>query len=242
MPPRPRKAGRRRFNAVRKWKRGRRSVYGAKISSKTHVFKRFAQPIMIGNNNDYPYLIDNGAGQASLASIGGDDFGTEQFGVGIKSMLQSVIDYTDFTHLFDRYKIIGVKYKFMFQNNVSTVNGRSQPNAPLPLITYAFDGDDAGVPASRGVVSQKSYAKQRILNGNNMFSLYVKPRVDKAVYRSGTTSAYSSERAPWLDSTYTDVEHYGLKLWINNWLSDSGQSTMKLTIQPVFYLACKDVQ
>lgn len=184
---------------------------------------------------------DFASNQASGLTQTTDDFGTRQGGIGISFNLQACMDYNDFTQLFDRYKITGIKLKFLFQNNVSALQAVGN-RAPLPLITYAFDADDANSPPTRQAVAVKQYAKEKILNGNRTFSVFYKPRLSKLVYNGIITSAYTSSKPEWLDCNNPSVPHFGVKLWLNNWYSDTDTSSMKLTIQPIYYLAMKDTQ
>lgn len=245
---RMRRVGRRRYSGIRRRvnkfgvrKAGRLTMPSLR-TRRTHFFKRLGQEIILANSTigNQPSWTASGNGSVLAGGNLTDDFGTWQLGATLKFMLQCVTDPADFTSLFDRYKIVGVKLNFLFQSNLSGLSGGN--TSPLPLLTYAFDGDDANVPADKTTVQVKQYAKQRILNGNRSFSIFIRPRLDKLVYAGAVSSAYTSERACWLDAARTDVQHYGLKMWINNWYSDPATSSYKLTIQPTYYLACKDTQ
>lgn len=232
--------------AMARVRRARRAVRYARIGrsmARTHFFKRMAKPIIVSNTGANNISVSDGSSsQVSTFTYATDDFGCQQGGFAVQSLLNAALDSSDFTALFDRYKIVGVKYKFLFQANTASVNTQGVPQAPLPLITYAFDADDNNTPANRTVVATKQYAKERILNGNSTFSVFYKPRITKTVFNGVVSSAYTSEKACWIDCANPSVPHYGMKLWINNWLSDTAQSNMKLTIQPTYYLACKDSQ
>lgn len=176
----------------------------------------------------------------STPTILSDDYGTWQTGIGMNFNLSEVVQTSDFTSLFDRYKILGVKLKFLFQSNQTGIPGGTR--APLPTIVYSYDADDQDSPTTKSIVQVKQYAKERILNGNRTFSVFYKPRVARMVYQDLVNTAYESAKAPWLDCTNSTVPHYGLKLWINNWFSDYNTSSYKLTISPTYYLAMKDTQ
>lgn len=204
-----------------------------------HTFKRYGATMMLGNSgNAVAWTKDNSLNVTTPSS---DDFGTVQLGGAFRFMLSSVLENTDFSNLFDRYKLTGVKLKILFQSNISGVSGVGARSL-LPIMNYSFDGDDATAPPGRNTIQVKTYCKEKILNGNRPFSIYIKPRISKLVYAGLTTSAYSSEKPVWLDMNNMDVEHYGLKFWINNWLADTDASSQKLTIQPIYYFACRDTQ
>jgi hypothetical protein len=177
---------------------------------------------------------------------------TSQFGLSANFQLRDVINPTDFTALFDRYKIAGVKLKFSYQN-MTGADATNWNNASLgptytqvPIMDYSYDADDSEIPTSRPVVQQKGYAKQKLLTAMRPFNVFYKPRVTKSIY--ATNPAFSSEKACYLDCNSSDIEHYGFKAWISGWpfnntIAGSAQLTQGiLTIQPVFYISCKDSQ
>lgn len=219
----------------------KRKAYKKKIASKTHIFKRYGNEMIISNDSSTIPIITQTNDNWKIGTPNGSAYlpNAVNFGVGGFFTINEVTEASDFTNLFDRYKIVGVKLKFLYQQNTSAVNGASS----FPVIAYAFDGDDAAVPGSISDVQRKGYCHEKVLNANSNFSLYIKPRVSKMMY-SQTLSGlggYSSEKPCWLDCQASTVPHYGVKLWIKDWVNDSGVY-QNLTIQPVYYLALKDSQ
>jgi len=246
--PRRRPARRIRRAARRNPGKVSRSVAGM-----GHIFKRMTGVVSITNeSSSLPHIttICNGW---QIGNFAPSIFGTTtQFGLSANFQLRDVIDSTDFTNLFDRYKIIGVKLKFMYQ--MATGYDQVNPQAPfgphsqpLPLIDIAFDGDDSDLPVSQTQVQQKGYCKTHTLRGGSSFKTYWKPRVDKLLYGSSIgTSAYTSERACYIDCNSNQVQHFGLKAWITAWPFDTtlAGSTQpcwgSLTVQPTYYVALRD--
>lgn len=218
----------RRRRAVRRIARPMRNMVNR------HIFRRLANEVALVNSGEFPLWT------ANVNSSGGspDDFGTTQTGCAFKFTLNDLIEANDFITLFDRYKILGVKLNFLYQANMAEQTSK----APLPIIHYSTDYDDATAPASEDKVKNKYNCKTKVLNANRTFSVYIKPRVAQNVYSASLTSAYGNIKAPFIDCTYSQVEHYGLKVWIRNWSAVSGTATSKLTVQPVYYLQCKDSQ
>lgn len=205
-----------------------------------HVFKRRCATIIVGlDSNNIPTLIQDGNGAMSLGNQGvGILSNTAQFGMSYNAQLKHAVEYTDFTQLFDRYKITGVKLRVQYQNNMGDPNSHC-----LPGLSSAWDGDDANVPSSKEDVTRKIGAKTSILNANRSFSIFLRPRVTKSVYQQGLTSAYTSERSCYIDCSNPSVDHYGYKFWIDSWLATPGaQSGQILSIEPTLYLSMKDVQ
>lgn len=217
------------------------------IPSVTHVFKRNCSVVQIKNEGILaPYLqtLCNGW---QIGNFNPSAFGTTlQFGLSANFQLQDVIESTDFTQLFDRYKIVGVKLKFMYQSTTSPDSG--VVSTVNPIIDISFDGDDSDLPASQTTVQVKGFNKTHLLNQNRPFKTYWTPRIDKVVYTSGVSTAYSSERSCWLDCNSPQVQHYGMKAWITSWPFDQTNAGNpqkafgELSIQPTYYIALKDSQ
>lgn len=209
--------------------------------------KRIGQQIRIANDptgsGGNPVATATGNGSLSVGTSSVDTMNTRQVGASMLFKLDSLTDYNDFPALFDRFKITGVKLKFLYQSNLANSDSTTGTNA-LPLLSYTFDADDASVPSNLEDVQRKQYCHQKILNGNYSFSLYIKPRILKEVYAGTVSTGYNSAPAAWLDSNNTasiGLPHYGLKMWLNNW-GPGNTKFHQLTITPTYYLALKDTQ
>lgn len=234
--------------------RGKRAPMYKSVAGSSHLFKRLGLPIEIRNQGTTPPTMSiGGLGfQIGVAAAGSNLF-TSDFGIGGNFRLQDTLNFSEFQNLYDRYKIVGVKLKFMYQyataQDQQNWNTGSPPVVPLPIIDYAYDADDSKIPTSRTEVQQKGYCKTRILTANSPWKTYYTPRVDKSVFASSLTNpAYTSEKACWIDCQNADVEHYGFKAWISSWPFDPAIFPAQqfhsglLTIQPVYYIALKGTQ
>jgi len=234
-----------RRNWVRRIQRRRaiNRLRGKPKMANTHLFKRQAQDIIV-KNIDLGGVYDmNIPGNPTVSTLttSADDFEQRQGGFGLQFQLDQCLQYNELTSLFDRYKIVGVKLKFLFQCNTNFYDGDTHAQPPLPVINYAYDCDDNSAISDKLAVTTKYYCKERLLNGNRTFSVFYKPRIDQAIYQDGLVTAYTSERRKWIDCNNPSVPHYGMKIWINNW-SVTPASAHKLTITPTYYLAMKDSQ
>lgn len=236
-----RKRGGKRRVGIR-YKGGNRKVSGM-YSAPVHI-KRIGQLCRIGNDpagsGGNPVATATGNGSLAVGTSAVDTMNTRQVGAAMTFALQCATDYGDFVNLFDRYKLKGVKLQFLYQSNLANSDSTTGTNA-LPLLSYSFDADDATVPTSIDEVQKKQYCHQKILNGNSMFSVYLKPRLLKEVYASAISSGYNSAKATWLDSANVGVPHYGLKMWLNNW-GPGNTKFHQLTITPTYYFSLKDTQ
>lgn len=116
--------------------------------------------------------------------------------------LASLPDPTEFTNLFDTYRISKVKLDFypLFIDTSATV--------PYPPMITAIDYDDSVATAyavlqeyDTSVVSQTGTYFQRVLT----------PRVALAAYGGAFTQFAQAKAEQWLDCASPGVTHYGLK-------------------------------
>lgn len=218
-------------------RRGYRKL-GVQVQSRVHVIKRLGEPGFLQNDSttSQPTLTATCGGTLQQGTVVNGQFpSTFESPFSMKFQLDSVIDYTDITKMFDRYKIVGVKLKFHYLQNASVPTASST----LPTIHYAYDADDADVPATANEVLTKAYCKTKVLNANRPLSVYYKPRIIKGVQISQFGYGASSERPTWLDCNAPNIPHFGMKMWISDW---NGVGHNAIRIQPTYYLALKDTQ
>lgn len=224
---------------LRKTRRFRKRNYKVKkaIPYQTHLFRRNAVISRITQTGAGAITLTDGAGSSFISSTSADSMtNTIQWGTSMLFKLSSVIDSGDFTNLYDKYKIVGVKLKIMYQANTASTGG----NSVMPVITYNVDHDDAAIPSSLNTVSTKAAARSRILTADRPINIYIKPKPAVALYQ-GIFSGFGSGNSMYVNSSSPDVQHFGLKFWINNFYTPAGANN-QITIQPTYYLACKESQ
>jgi hypothetical protein len=116
--------------------------------------------------------------------------------------LGSLPDLTEFTALFDTYRIMRIKVAFypLFVDTSATV-------AYPPIIT-AIDYDDNNTLAFAVL---QEYDTALVSNSGTYFDRVFTPRIALAAY-SGTFTSYSQPKAgTWIDCASPNVTHYGIK-------------------------------
>lgn len=234
-----------RKSVYRRKRVARRKRYAkkARIGTKPTIIKRIGLPIRIANSaSSYlPYAESDGNGSLQVGTASADILNTSQVGASLQFKLESSVDYADLVALYDRYKIVGVKLKFLYQQNIGSVG--STTGSILPILNYSFDADDNVVPASLIEVTKKQYCHTKIMNANRSFGLYIKPR---QAIQSSLAGADVNMKAQFNNCANADIPHYGLKMYINNWQANPGvggsQLLNMLTIVPTYYFAMKDTQ
>lgn len=154
---------------------------------------------------------------------------TQDVNVSYIGQLSQVPNYTEFTNMFDLYKIKAIKWRFMPRAN----SAEAGTNQGLVKMFTAIDYDD-NTPVNIGGIMQ--YESLKTTNTSQDHVRYVKPRISSQVFQAAPNPAYSSTRN-WLDCDFPSVPHYGLKLV----LQQLPAGTQSFDIQVTYYLAFKNV-
>jgi len=119
-------------------------------------------------------------------------FGAFQFN------LAAVPSPSDFTSLFDTYRIAMVEVSFLPTN----------PALIAAALYTVIDYDDANVPASAAELLQ--YDTLQVTASNQITKRTFVPKIALAAY-SGTFTSYAAAKSQWIDCDSSSVQHYGLK-------------------------------
>lgn len=153
-------------------------------------------------------------------------------GDAIAFKLSDLPNFVDITNLFDYYKFMGVKIKFIYAHNSSEPG----TNFNLPNLVYAYDYDDASVPPNEDALLERNTTKFKRLD--KPVTMYIKPRVISETYNNGITTAYAVSKGenPYIDSGYNSVNHFGLKYGVV--LNGPQNLNGILKIYATYYIKC----
>lgn len=189
-------------------------------SSKVHLFKRTTLTTItqVSNATGLYHYIGDGFNQFKLSNIP---------------------NYTDFTNLFDQYKIVGIKQKFIYSSN-SFNQATATYNNQMPMLLHVLDFDDG--TALTTVNEYNQYDTCRISRTDKTFVRYFKPKVAQATYGSGVFTSYATPNSnPWIDGASINVEYYGNKFgMVYPTTGTLGESIGKLVCFTTYYIACRD--
>lgn len=130
----------------------------------------------------------------------------------MKFALSQILNSTDITNLCDRYCLKKTTVRIYFNSNQNSI----QSSFSLPQITYHTDDDDASIPTPASV-REKMGARIKYFGAKNMVKIDIYPRTAPELFNSGITTAYGvGKSGQWINSTYPNVEHYGLKGVLQN--------------------------
>lgn len=177
-----------------------------KISNQTHSFKRMVT-------------------LTSLRSDTASDYSTNYV-----FKLSDLPNYTEFTNLFDEYKITTIVLKFtpLYQQNLSALD--------YGEIYSVLDRDDNAI---LNLSQIQQYQNVKIRHGLKGTKVVIKPRMKGAVFNtSATPTGYvMSPSTSFIDCAYPDVTHYCLK---NVW-TVAGVATYQ-RVDATYYLKFRNVR
>lgn len=158
--------------------------------------------------------------------------------VSLTLRLADVPNYTDFTSLFDSYKMTHAEFKFIPHFNVGQVPLGPQNTQVARLVTV-IDQDDDVTPTGLTQLMQYSSLDESLLDRERVRNF--KPRVSVQTYRTATTTGYNTpDDAIWIDAAQTDVPHYCGKALICD-TTASADNPRTLTIMCTVWITCKGV-
>lgn len=228
-------------------RRGRvvmRKRRAAPKASRVHLFKRQATAFELTNTSTQGVVATTDANQIGLQtpvfesslSGGGAPY---RFGAVCYFKLNNTLQSGDFTALYDRYKINGIKVKVIPLSNVASANGQGL----IPTMVYHTDFDDSLTPTSDTDVRVKAGAREVRLD--KPVSIFIKPKIADAILGASAGTAFSIPRAaPYINMSYPDVPHYGLKMYFRdvNLMASASNVNTCFRFETTYYLSCKDPQ
>lgn len=158
---------------------------------------------------------------------------------GYSFNLNQLSNVTEYTSLFDQYRICGIQIAI-----VPTITGFDSASPSTSLSTFLIpevrtivDHDDSANPASFNEMYEYKYCK--MTRGNRVHTRYFKPSILQQAYESAVATAYTPKYNQWLSTTDPATPHYGLKIGIDA-LGSANTGTMNFRLYAKFYIQCKN--
>lgn len=168
------------------------------------------------------------------------DATSQVFYKGFAFSLSDVPNVTEFTSLFDQYRILAVKVTFypeftQFQPPATT-------GWPASEFYSVIDYDDAGLPTSLDELNQFSTVKRQYFS--RPITRYFKPQIIcKGVLTSTSTNDgyFLVGRKRWLDMATPQISYLGLKCAIS-FNSGVARPASIVRVRYIYYFQCKNVR
>lgn len=186
-----------------------------------------------------------------VANIQAEVAGAQNFGSYV-FQLNQLPNFTEFTNLFDQYRINKVVLKLIPQFNQSTYNvGHPASTIPSglpagrnPRFYIVNDYDDDTNPASIDTLRQYAKVKVYPVMNNKIIKHIITPATQMQAYETLATTGYVPKFKQWINCNDNNVPHYAIKWGIENTSAIFSDPALRCTffkVEATFYVSFKGV-
>lgn len=196
----------------RPYRRATRVIRSRRVASRrrqVHQYKRTVQKLQLQGNAAYAPLLSS-----------------------FQFVFNDIPNASDFTGLYDQYKLNFVILKFRLYNSPEA-QGVGTNSSNYPTIYYARDYDDINTPTSLAELRERGDCQQRILHANRYTYVKVRPKILMPIYQP-VANSYTPIRTRPIDMASIATPHYGLKWAIDNMTN----TNYLLTVEADYYFTC----
>lgn len=171
---------------------------------------------------------------------------TTPISAGLSVNLGQLPGVTEFTSLYDQYKIKGVQFKIqpLLTEGIASVLSGSANVWGFPKLSTVIDYDDSTNPATEDVMLQYGSLKQTPAFREH--KRYIKPKVKMASLDAGAVVQASAPRGSvWIDTANFNVPHYGLKVYHPGPIASGTplvSSSIAYSVYCTLYFCCKNTR
>lgn len=158
------------------------------------------------------------------------------YATGLSFNINGLPDLTDFTTLFDQYKLNGIQIQFIPNITSNDMNPVST-YYELPNFHTIIDRDDEIAPANLNVMMQ--YPSYKRTRGHQVHTRYFRPSLAQTIFKTSSTTGTSQVGPKWLDCADPTIPHYGMKVWIDQ---TNSTTNIKYRVYTKYYLQFKGVR
>lgn len=218
-----------------------------RVLNRPHKFKRVTYSLA-GASSNFSAGLTTGGGVTGMVlyQFAGGFSNTQQYSAnGYNFQFQDITNYTEFSSLFDRYKLYGVSIKMIPFTNDPNTGTASSVGGINCLIHSAVDHDDSAAPTANeaGIDVLRQYNTYRVVNmaGRRVFKRFIRLNTLVAeTNAAGTNVGNRVVRAGFNDMAYVTIPHYGFK-WIAEFFSSSNvQVNYAMKFEFTYYFQCAD--
>jgi len=167
------------------------------------------------------------------------------YAANIVTSLSQIIQASDFSALFDQYRITKVVLRVCIVNNPNANNfvnstAVNQSNW-YPKLWYIPDYD-GGATETGASIRERQGVKCRILKPNAFINISFTPKCRVLTYSTASSTGYAPKNIK-IDMTDQNVEHYGLNYVVDMQLVDvTDTQPYVLSIEKKIYFTCYGVR
>lgn len=176
----------------------------------------------------------NTSGSNYRLLVTGSDASPNQYGA-VTFALTDLPSSSDFTNLFDQYKIYKIQYRFMLEKSVS--NSTSTYPGIYPRITFIHDFNSTETPSNEAELLEcGSKCRSVMLTDTRPITRWftLKPAIQQQIFNNGSTYTVIPSWKGFLDTDDNGVAHFGIRYAVlNNFTS------MTVKMQCQYFVCCK---
>lgn len=158
------------------------------------------------------------------------------YGAAYSFNISSLPDVTDFTTLFDQYKLNKVEFT-LIPNITSNDMNPVSTYYEMPNVHTVIDRDDDSAITS--LTSLMQYPSYRRTRGHQVHKRTFVPALAQTIFKTASTTGTAQKAPMWLDLTDTTVPHFGLKLFIDQ---TNASTNIKYRLYIKYWLQFKGVR
>jgi len=171
-----------------------------------------------------------GGSSAVTGVLSGTGFtGLYNFGLGTAFRLSDIVATPNWQTMYDAYRINKVICEVEFLNNTAIVGTNI-----LPTLYMVYDQDSAGVPPNLLTIQGQQGVKRHCVGDKNKrrFGISCRPRT-QFLMAAPSTSYAINKPGQWLNCVSPDINHFGLKFYVTDFLA-SGAASLENAIKFTF--------
>lgn len=154
---------------------------------------------------------------------------------GYTFTLNALPGVSDFTTLYDQYRINMIVLKFYLRKDPGA---DTAVNAIYPRMWWAIDRDDTTIPASLNELRERGNVRTAVLSQFRPVTIKFVPNTLAVQYVSAVASTYEPKYKSWVDISSVATPFYGLKWGIDN-LTITSQV---VDVEATYYFQCKNTR
>lgn len=194
----------------------------------------------LGNKNQKVFYYKRNCSLPPL--VAGAD-GNDSF-INYTFSLDDIASETDFTNLYDAYKIKAVKLRFLPYYTQSVLNSANPTFSTFSSVSNlriysAVDYNTASTPTS--IDSIREYSNCKVTSYTRGHSRYFKP-LPQLVASNNPFYQFPRAFAPWMNSTTSSTAYLSLRVGIDTSLFPAASiapGDVLLRVEAVYYISCK---
>lgn len=194
---------------------------------------------MITSTNIHRFKRMYGSGPIQTSAGGGT------FLAGYYFTFDALPNYTEFTALYDSYRIDYIDFRLSCRINSATEDTMvNNDDTSLPIVYWVIDRDDSVNPASIDELREYSKCKVAYIGNKNKRVVRIrwKPNNLQQLYLSAIATGYAPVYGQFLDCAYPNIPYYGLKLGIDVKGAGGARSSYVFDVEQTLHFTMKDVK